>query len=557
MMPGWLHDLFTHTSIAQTVIVYGLVISAGIWLGRLKIAGVSLGITWVLFAGLIFSYFGLETDKNTLHFLKEFGLVLFVYAVGLQVGPGFWASLKKNATSNNLLALGIVSTGVLITVILFLVSKNNIAVMAGVMSGSVTNTPGLAAAQAAVSDLHVSVADPSLITLAYAVTYPLGVFGIIGAILLLKKIFGVTIEKEQELHRKLGVLRANRPVSVHLKLENKLLIGQPLRRLFEMLKEPVVVSRMYHQHEIITPTPDLILAENDVLLIVASRHEIDDLRLLVGPPSELDLKAAKDSSLLSRQILVTRAEVTHRRLGDQPELHQHDFTFTRLNRAGIEMVPHGDMFLQLGDTVKVVGTQEGIQMATKALGNSLKKLEVPDLAPIFMGIVLGVILGSIPFHFPNVPVAVKLGMAGGPLIIALTLSRFGNLFYLNNYTTNSANLMIRELGISLFLASVGLGSGHNLPVAFADGRGWTWIGMGILITVVPLLLFGIIARKYFRKTFFEICGLLAGSSTDPPALAFASKLTNSDIPSVTYATVYPFTMILRIVAAQILILLLM
>ncbi|MBL7747747.1 MAG: hypothetical protein JNM19_09995, partial [Chitinophagaceae bacterium] len=233
------------------------------------------------------------------------------------------------------------------------------------------------------------------------------------------------------------------------------------------------------------------------------------------------------------------------------------FTLTRLSRAGVEMVPHGDIFLQLGDTLKVVGTEEGVKQVTAALGNSLKKLEVPDLAPIFMGIVLGVILGSIPFHFPNMPVAVKIGMAGGPLIIALTLSRFGNLFYLNNYTTNSANLMIRELGISLFLASVGLSSGKNLSLAFADGSGWAWIGMGVIITVVPLLLVGYIARKYLRKTFFEVCGLLSGASTDPPALAFATKLTGSDIPSITYATVYPLTMILRIVAAQLLILLLL
>lgn len=556
-MPGWLHDLFTHTSIAQTVIIYGLVIALGIWLGRIRIAGISLGITWVLFAGLIFSYCGIETDKNSEHFIKEFGLILFVYSVGLQVGPGFWASLKKNAMTNNLLALGIVGTGVVITVVLYALSKNNIAVMAGVMSGAVTNTPGLAAAQAAVADTHVSVADPSLITLAYAVTYPLGVFGIIGALLLLKRIFNVSVEKEQELHRKLGILRANRPVSMHLNLENKQLVGQPLRKLFELLKEPVVVSRMYHNGEIITPTPDLVLAENDVLLVVASRHEMEQLQLLIGPPGKMDLKSAKDSDLISRLVVVTRREVTHKRLGDQPELQQHDFTLTRLNRAGIEMVPHGDMFLQLGDTVKVVGTEEGVEMVTKALGNSLKKLEVPDLAPIFMGIVLGVILGSIPFHFPNMPVAVKIGMAGGPLIIALTLSRFGNLFYLNNYTTNSANLMIRELGISLFLASVGLSSGSNLPVAFADGRGWAWIGMGLIITMVPLLLFGFIARKYFRKTFFEVCGLLAGASTDPPALAFATKLAGNDIPSVTYATVYPLTMILRIVAAQLLILLLM
>jgi len=556
-MPDWLHDLFTKTSIAQSVVIYGLVIAAGIWLGRIKIAGISLGITWVLFAGLLLSYLGVEIDMGTEHFIKEFGLILFVYSIGLQVGPGFWASLKKNALTNNLLALGIVVTGVLLTIILYSLSGNSMSVMAGVMSGAVTNTPGLAAAQAAVNDLQATVEDKSLITLAYAVTYPLGVFGIIGSLLLLKKFFHINIDKEQELHRKLGVMRANRPVSAHLSLENKQLIGQPLRKLFGLLKEHVVVSRMYHNGEIITPTPDLLLAENDVLLVVASKQEMEQLKLLIGPVSNMDLKTATDSDLISRLIVVTRTSVTHKRLGDIPELHQHEFTLTRLSRAGIEMVPHGDMFLQLGDTVKVVGTEEGVQQVTKALGNSLKKLEVPDIAPIFMGIVLGVILGSIPFHFPNMPVAVKIGMAGGPLIIALTLSRFGNLFYLNNYTTNSANLMIRELGISLFLASVGLGSGKNLSVAFGDGRGWVWIGMGVIITVVPLLLVGFIARKYFRKTYFEVCGLLAGASTDPPALAFATRLAGNDIPSVTYATVYPLTMILRIVAAQLLILLLM
>jgi len=314
---------------------------------------------------------------------------------------------------------------------------------------------------------------------------------------------------------------------------------------------------MYHKGEIITPTPDLLLEENDVLLVVATKQEMEQLKLLIGPVSTMNLKNAKESDLISRMIVVTRAAVTHKRLGDIPELHQQEFTLTRLARAGIEMVPHGDIFLQLGDTIKVVGTEEGVKIATDALGNSMKKLEVPDLAPIFFGIVLGVILGSIPFHFPNMPVAVKIGMAGGPLIIALTLSRFGNLFYLNNYTTNSANLMIRELGISLFLASVGLSSGKNLSVAFADGSGWGWIGMGVIITTVPLLIVGFIARKYFKKTYFEICGLLAGASTDPPALAFATKLAGNDIPSVTYATVYPLTMILRIVAAQLLILLLM
>ena len=554
---NWFSSLFTEPGIAQTVVIYGLVIAAGIWLGRLKLFGISLGVTWILFAGLILSYFGVEVEKDTEHFLKEFGLILFVYAIGLQVGPGFFASLKKNALTNNVLAAGIVTAGVIITLIFYYLSGNHISVMAGVMSGAVTNTPGLAAAQATVTDMHFTGTEKNLITIAYAAAYPLGVFGIIGSLLLLKKIFRISIDKEQEFHRKLGRIRSDRPVSVHLLLENKQMAGKPLRKLFEMLKDHIVISRLQHNAEIITPTPDTVLQLNDVLLVVASRKQVEQLKILVGPAIDVDLRAVKQSALQSSYIVVTNASVTHKRLGDILELHQHGFTMTRLSRAGIEMVPHGDIFLQLGDTVKVVGTQEGIHAITKALGNSLKKLEVPDLAPIFMGIVLGIILGSVPIRFPNIPMPVKIGMAGGPLIIALLLSRFGGMFYLTNYTTNSANQMIRELGIGLFLASVGLSSGGNLSVAFADGRGWTWIGMGVVITMIPLLLIGYIAIKFFRKTFFETCGLLAGASTDPPALAFASKLAGSDIPAITYATVYPLTMILRIVAAQLLILFLL
>ncbi|HAN37592.1 MAG TPA: putative transporter, partial [Chitinophagaceae bacterium] len=416
------------------------------------------------------------------------------------------------------------------------------------------HTPGLAAAQAAVKDLHIAQVDNSIITLAYAVAYPFGVFGIIVSLVLLKKILGININEQQELHRKLSVVRSNRPVSMHFNLENQQLIGQPLRKLFELFKEPIVVSRMYHNGNIITPTPETILAANDVLLVLAPKKQIENAQLLIGAPSQMNLKEAPESALTSRHIVVTRKDITHKRLGDIEELHQHNFTLTRISRAGIEMVANGDIFLQLGDTIKVVGTQEGVDHITKMLGNEVKRLEVPDIAPIFLGIVLGVILGSIPFHIGNMPVAVKIGMAGGPLIVALLLSKYGNFLYLTNYTTNSANLMLRELGITLFLASVGLSSGHNLAAAFANGDGWRWIGMGITITMVPLIVIGFIANKYFRKTYFEICGLLAGASTDPPALAFALKTAGNDIPSATYATVYPLTMILRILAAQLLIL---
>lgn len=551
---NWFISLFNDPTVAQAVVIYSLVMASGIWLGRIRISGISLGVTWVLFMGLFFSYMGISINKEMEHFMKEFGLILFVYSIGLQVGPGFFASLKKNALVNNLLATSVVLLGVIITVIFFYLLLPKVSVMAGIMSGAVTNTPGLAAAQAATKDLHIPGTDNSLMTLAYAVAYPFGVFGIIFAMILLKKFFKVKISEEQELHRKLSIVRSHRPVSIHLHLDNLQLVGQPLRKVFELLKDPIVVSRMYHGGEIITPTPDTILAKDDVLLVVAPKEKIEQLQLLIGKPSDMNLKNEPGSNLISRMIVVTRKEVTHKRLGDIAEMQQDDFTLTRLSRAGIEMVPHGNIFLQLGDTVKVVGTEEAVKRVAETLGNSLKRLEVPDLAPIFMGIVLGVILGSIPIHFPSMPVAVKIGMAGGPLIVALLLSRFGSMFYLNNYTTNSANLMIRELGIALFLASVGLGSGSNISSAFTDGSGWMWILMAIAITLIPLLVVGVIAHQFFRKTYFEICGLLAGASTDPPALAFALKTAGNDIPSATYATVYPLTMILRIIAAQLLIL---
>ena len=411
-----------------------------------------------------------------------------------------------------------------------------------------------AAAQAAVKDLQVTGVETSTITLAYAVAYPFAVIGIILSLVLLKKILGINIEDEKEKHRKLGFIQSNRPLSIHIRLDNQQLIGQPIRQIFKMLNEPVIISRMFHNGLIITPTPDTVLSEGDVMQFVAPKKLMEKVKLLVGKESDMNLRTEPSSDLISRQIVVTRKEITHKRLGDLPEIQHETLTLTRIKRAGIEMVAHGNIFLQLGDTITVVGTEDAVKQLEEVVGNSLKRLEAPDLGPIFMGIVLGVILGSIPFYIPNIPVPVKIGMAGGPLVVALFLSRFGNHLYLNNYTTNSANLIVREIGIALFLASVGLSSGHNLASAFSDGSGYRWILMGITITMVPLLIVGIIATKFFRKTYFEMCGLLAGACTDPPALAFALKMAGNDIPSSTYATVYPLTMILRILAAQLLIL---
>lgn len=551
---NWFLKLLTEESIPQTVIIYGIVIAIGIWLGRLKIFGISLGVTWILFMGLAVSYLGIHVNKETEHFLKEFGLILFVYSIGLQVGPGFFSSLKKNAAVTNGLAALVVFLGVAIVVAFYYLLQQPITTLTGVMSGAVTNTPGLGAAQAAAKDLHLAADDTSFITLAYAVVYPFGVFGIIGAILILKTVFGVNLDKERELHRKLDVLKSNKPISIHLVMQNKQLIGKPLRTVFELLKEPIVVSRLFHNGTVVTPTPQTHLGENDVLLIVAHKDQLEVLKMIIGEESKMNLKEVPQSELISRIVVVTQADVTHKRLGDIAALHQHDFTLTRLNRAGVEMVAHGDIVLQLGDQLKVVGTKEGVDLVTKTIGNQLKRLDVPDIAPIFIGIVAGVVLGSIPMFFFNMPVPVKIGLAGGPLIIALLLSRYGGKFYLNQYTTYSANLMLRELGISLFLASVGLSSGANLQTALSGNNAWLWIVMGLTITIVPLLIVGIIAHYVFRKTFFEVCGLLSGASTDPPALAFSAQLAKNEVASVTYATVYPLTMILRIIAAQLLIL---
>lgn len=552
---SWLYHLLTQQSIPQTIIIFGFVIAIGHWLGRVKIAGISLGVTWILFVGLGLSYFGVSVHADTEHFLKEFGLILFVYSIGLQVGPGFFASLKKNAAVSNGLAALVVAMGVFITIACYYIFKEPITVLTGIMSGAVTNTPGLGAAQAAAKDLGVDAASSSFITLSYAIIYPFGVFGIIGTLLLLKLVFRTNLERERSLHRKLQIIQSNKPVAFHLRVDNKQLHGKPLRTIFDLLKQPVVVSRMHHQGNVFTPALQTIIHEGDVLLFVTHKELLPALRLIVGEESTMNLREATQSELISRILVVTQPDVTHKRLGDLSAFQHQDFTLTRINRAGIEMVAHGDIVLQLGDHLKVVGTKEAIDRVVQSVGNEMKRLDVPDIAPIFLGIVSGVILGSIPFYLFDMPVPVKIGLAGGPLIIAMLLSRYGSTLYLNQFTTYSANLMLREMGIGLFLASVGLSSGHHLHTAWAGGNVLMWIGIGLAITSIPLFTVGLIAHYGFRKTYFEVCGLLSGASTDPPALAFSNNMAQNEVANVAYATVYPLTMILRIIAAQLLILL--
>ena len=549
---NWLTDLFTHQSIAQTVLVYSLLIGIGVTLGKVKVFNVSLHSTWVLFVALFASYAGVAVDHETVHFLKDFGLVLFIYALGLQVGPGFFASLKKQALVNNLISGGVVLIGAGITILLLFLTGTGTGVMTGIMSGAVTNTPGLGAAQQALSDLQKGGPAAGQMGLAYAIAYPFGVVGILMVFLLLRRVFKVDLDHERELYRQKELLNPAKPDSVHLVVRNPSLFKQALHTLDTIFKEPFIVSRIQHNGRIFTPSPQTVLQEGDILLIVAPQSMITQLKLVIGPESDTDLKQ-QPSPIISRKIAVTRREVTKEVLGEIGPLQIPNYTLTRINRAGIEFVPDRHVYLQLGDRITVVGTQEAISKVERALGNSLKRLDTPELAPIFLGIALGVVLGSLPIFIPGVPIPVKIGMAGGPLIIALLISRFGQTLRLYTYVTHSANLMIREVGLVLFLASIGLGSGEGVGEAFKTGVAWQWMGMGAVITFFPLLIMGLIAHFIYKKTYFETCGLLAGASTDPPALAFTLQAAQNDAPAISYATVYPLTMIMRIIIAELMI----
>ena len=550
----WLSDLFTNQSIAQAVLIYSLIIGVGVSLGKLKAFNVSLGATWVLFAGLLASYAGVKVNPEAQHFLKDFGLILFIYALGLQVGPGFFASLKKQALVNNLISGGVVLLGALITILLMKISDEPAGIMTGIMSGAVTNTPGLGAAQQALTDLQKGAEYGGIGTmgLAYAIAYPFGVIGILMVFLVLRRLLKVDLNHERELYQRKELLNPAKPDSVHLVVRNPSLFKQPLNAIDSIFKEPFIVSRIQHNGRIFTPNPDTILQEGDILLVVAPQSLITQLKLVIGPETETDLKQ-QPSPIISRKIAVTRREVTKQELGEIGSLQIPNYTLTRINRAGIEFVPDRHIYLQLGDRITVVGTQEAVGKVETVLGNTLKRLDTPQLAPIFLGIALGVILGSIPLYIPGIPIPVKIGLAGGPLIIALLISRFGQPWGLYTYVTHSANLMLREIGLVLFLASIGLGSGEGVGEAFRTGVAWHWMAMGALITVIPLFVMGMVARLVYKKTYFEICGLLAGASTDPPALAFTLQAAQNDAPAISYATVYPLTMILRIIIAELLI----
>ncbi len=534
------------------MLILSLVIALGVIFGKLKVSGISLGVTGILFVGIAFGYFGMNVDEHLLHFMKEFGLILFVYSIGLQVGPGFFSSFRKGGVTLNKLAVIVVVLGVGVTIALHYITGVSMPTMVGVMSGAVTNTPGLGAAQQAFSDMHAGADAPEIAT-GYAVAYPLGVIGAIASLLTLRYIFRINTRKEEEAAGIDGDAAdlVKRPVSIEI--SNQAIDGKNLSAIHEFILRDFVVSRICHPGG----DPELVDASTilhcgDRILVVAAPKDIEALVALLGHEVEANWHIMS-KNMISRRILITKPELNGKQLSDLRIRNTCGVTITRVNRAGIDLVAAGNLQLQLGDRVTVVGPEHSVAQAEKVFGNSLKRLNHPNLIPIFIGIALGVLLGSISFWIPGIPQPLKLGLAGGPLIVAILIGRYGPQYKLVTYTTMSANLMLREVGIALFLAGVGLGAGEDFVPTLVAG-GYVWIAYGAIITILPLVVSGIIGRSCYKLNYFTLIGVLSGATTNPPALAYSSEQTSSDAPSVGYATVYPLSMFLRVLAAQLLIL---
>ncbi len=555
-------DLFLGQGVAHTILLLAFVIGVGIYLGRFKVKGVSLGSTWILFVGILVSHFGFRADSEILHFVKEFGLILFVFSIGLQVGPGFFHSFKSGGVKMNLLAAMNILLAVAVTWVISATTGEDLRTMVGVMSGAVTNTPGLGAAQQTFVDVaSAGGLDPveasraaSGLASGYAVAYPIGVIGVIAVLILGKSLFKIDAAKElSELESRED--NAGQARRMHLAVENPAIFG---KKLYDILREfggDFVVSRIMKGEEVVFPTGDTVLEEGDKVLVVTSQDEVDKLRILFGQevPMHVGDWVEKDHHLVTRRVTVTKSSLTGKKLKNLHFRGAYEVSVTRVIRAGVELVARPDLYLQMGDALICVGAEENIQRVAETVGNSSGALDKPNLVPIFLGIEVGIIFGSLPIRFPGIPQAIKLGLAGGPLIIAILIGHFGPRYKITTYTTMSANLMIREIGISLFLAAVGLGAGENFVSSIVNGGYW-WILYGALITIVPLCITFVIARVFAHLNFYQICGLISGSCTNPPVLAFAQGMYGSDYSSVNYATVYPLSMFLRVLVAQLLIL---
>ena len=550
----WFKELFFGTSVAHSICVLAVVIAAGIFLGsRLKVYGISLGITWILFCAILCSHFGMTLHPLVESFVKDFGLILFVYSIGLQVGPGFFSSFHKGGVHLNLLAASIVLLGCLTTYVIHLLSGVDIATMTGVLFGAITNTPGLGAAQETFQEL-TGMSNPD-IAAGYAMAYPLGVVGIIFSMLLIRWIFRIRTDKEEErLQAEKG--EEQQIDHIDLTLTNPQVEGIRVRDLKLLTHVNLVVTRLIDKEGVeMMPDADTILHTGDRVRFVGDMKNERTI-LLLGPKTEVQWEEKEDKMhLVSRHVIITKPKINGKRISDLKVREAFNITISRVRRAGIELLATSDLRLQIGDRLTVVGEAESVDKVAKVFGNSSQKLDAPNLASLFFGIVLGVTLGSLPIMLPGLGHPFKLGLAGGALIVAILIGAFGTKWHLVTYTTTSANLMIREIGIALFLAAVGFGAGKTFIPTLLGG-GYIWIGYGAIITLLPLLIIGSIARKWLKLDYFTLMGLIAGSTTDPPALAYATgQSSTNNRAAVAYSTVYPLTMFLRVLAGQLMIIL--
>ena len=554
----WLVNLFTNTeSVAHIALLYAVVIAVGVYLGKIKIGGISLGVTFVLFTGIVAGHIGFTAPTPILTFVQDFGLILFVFMIGMQVGPGFFESFGTAGIKLNGLAASAILLNILVMFACYFIffdttDVTNLPMMVGTLYGAVTNTPGLGAANEALGTIFGSNAPQ--IASAYACAYPLGVLGIIGATILVRYLCKVKLEKEEEQLTAMEEGKTNKkPYKMHLEVTNKYLEGKTLLQVHDFLNRDFVVSRLVHEGELCIPNRNTLFHVGDQMLIVCAEADQEAIMAFIGPKLDIDFEQ-QDQPLVSKRILITNSEINGKTLASMHFSSVHGVNVTRVTRHGLDLFASGSLPLQVGDKIMVVGPEDAVDRVANKMGNSVKRLNAPNIATIFVGIFLGLIFGSLPIAIPGMPVPVKLGLAGGPLIIAILIGRYGYKIHLVTYTTTSANMMLREIGLVLFLASVGIKAGAGFFETVIEGDGLLYVLTGFLITIIPILIIGPIARLKFRFNYFTIAGMLAGTYTDPPALAYANSICSKEAPALGYSTVYPLSMFLRIFTAQIVVL---
>ena len=558
----WIIRLFTDTdSIAHIALLYSIVIAVGILLGKIKIGGISLGVTFVLFAGIVAGHIGFTAPVNILSFIQDFGLILFVFCIGLQVGPGFFESFKKGGVTLNLLSTTTVLLNVVVMFACYFIffdtnDKTNLPMMVGTLYGAVTNTPGLGAANEALESVWADKSTLPQIASGYACAYPLGVLGIIGATIAIRFITGTKLaDEEEELREAEAEDPHAKPHQMHLKVNNTYLAGRTVEQINEFLNRDVVFSRLMHEGKVSIPSSQDVLEMGDEVLVVCAEADAEAIQAFIGPEIEMAWEEEDSNQpMISRRIVVTNSSMNGKTLGKMHFSSVYGVTVTRISRQGMDVFASRNYRFQVGDKILVVGPKDNVSRIAEMMGNSVKRLDHPNIATIFIGIIVGILFGSIPFAIPGMPVPMKLGIAGGPLIIAILIGRFGHRMKLNTYTTTSANMMLREIGLVLFLASVGIKAGANFWHTVVQGDGLLYVATGFIITIVPILIVGVIARLKFKFNYFTLMGMIAGTCTDPPALAYANSICSREAPAIGYSTVYPLSMFLRIFTAQLIVL---